>query len=206
MLQAVFQGVLLGLLLSVLIGPVFFLLIQTSIAKGFRSALYLNIGVFSSDFICVVLAHFFASLIANKIKDHMSVYLIGALALILFGLYKLFDKKKAEQLSEVKETAPHLLILKGFFLNIINPSLVMFWIGASTWAISAFETNTLITIYFTSALLVIATVDLSKIYLAHSFKHIFTETRMKYLNITTGSFLVIVGFYLAYIFLNSLLQ
>lgn len=206
MLEAVVEGMLLGLLLSVLIGPVFFLLIQTSIVKGFKSALYLNIGVFISDFVCVLLAHFFAALIARQIKGNMGTYLIGALVLTSFGLHKLLNKKEDKPLSAVKETAPHILMLKGFFLNIVNPSVLLFWIGASTWAIATLESNILIAIYFMSALLVIAMIDFTKIYLAHAFKHTFTETRMKYLNITTGSFLIITGLYLAYIFINSLLQ
>ena len=175
MFQAVFQGILLGVLLSILIGPVFFLLIQTSITRGFRPALFLNIGVFCSDLFCVLLAHSFASLIAKQIHGHMEVYLIGGIALFVFGLFKFFKRKQDKELSEVKETVPHLLMLKGFFLNIINPSLVMFWIGASTFAISTFENNTLIAAYFISALTVVITVDISKIYLAHSFKHTFTE-------------------------------
>ena len=205
MFQAIFQGVLLGLLLSVLIGPVFFLLIQTSITRGFKPALFLNIGVFCSDLFCVLVAHSFASLIAKQIHGHMEVYLVGGIALFVFGLFKFFKHKQDKKLSEVKETIPHLLILKGFFINIINPSLVMFWIGASTFAISTFENNTLIAAYFISALTVVITVDISKIYLAHSFKHTFTEKRMKYLNFVTASFLVIVGCYLVYIYLSSVI-
>ena len=203
MFQAIFQGILLGLLLSVLIGPVFFLLIQTSITRGFRPALFLNIGVFSSDLFCVVLAHSFASLIAKQIHGHMEVYLVGGLALFIFGVFKFFKRTTDKELSAVKETIPHLLILKGVFINIINPSLVMFWIGASTIALTTFDNNELIIIYFACALAVVLTVDISKIYLAHSFKHTFTEKRMKYLNFVTASFLVIVGCYLCYIYLSA---
>lgn len=206
MLEAISQGILLGLLLSILIGPVFFLLIHTSITKGFKSALYLNLGVFSSDLVCVIMAHFFASIIVAKIEGNVGVYLIGAFIFIAFGLYKMLNHSKEKALEEVKETTPHLLFLKGFLLNIINPSLVMFWVGASSWAISAFKADTtLLVTYFTSALTIVITVDLSKIYLAHSFKHSFTDKHKKYLSITTGSFLLILGLSLLYKFTISVI-
>ncbi|MCC7051155.1 MAG: hypothetical protein IT239_05185 [Bacteroidia bacterium] len=44
-IYAVIHGVGLGLLLSILIGPVFFLLIRISIEQGAKQALTLEVGV-----------------------------------------------------------------------------------------------------------------------------------------------------------------
>ncbi|MDA0314685.1 MAG: hypothetical protein O3A40_05240 [Bacteroidetes bacterium] len=46
MQQAILEGIELGLLLSMMIGPVFFALITTSIDHGFRQAAILALGVF----------------------------------------------------------------------------------------------------------------------------------------------------------------
>jgi len=51
-MEAVFNGVIYGLVLAVLVGPVFFTLIQTSIERGFKSGVYVAIGISLSDALC----------------------------------------------------------------------------------------------------------------------------------------------------------
>ena len=52
-----FHGALMGLTLATIfgVGPAFFLLIQTSISKGFKTALLFDSGVLLSDILVVVL-------------------------------------------------------------------------------------------------------------------------------------------------------
>ena len=61
------QAFSIGFLLSVMIGPVFFLLLETSITKGFRSALALDLGVLISDIIYVLIAVMFVEQIKGLI-------------------------------------------------------------------------------------------------------------------------------------------
>lgn len=57
-MEFVVYAVLLGIMLSlVLIGPAFFLLIETSITKGWRSAIALDAGVVSADLLCIAFAY-----------------------------------------------------------------------------------------------------------------------------------------------------
>ena len=66
MLEALWSGILLGLLLSVLIGPVFFLLIELSLKEGLRSAVFMDIGIILSDAACILVAYFgMAALLEN---------------------------------------------------------------------------------------------------------------------------------------------
>ena len=55
MTSAVLEGVLMGLFLSVFVGPVFFLLIETSINKGIREAFIMDAGVILSDIAWIIL-------------------------------------------------------------------------------------------------------------------------------------------------------
>ena len=52
-MEYIFQAIGIGFLLSVMVGPVFFVLLETSITKGARSALMLDLGVFISDIIYI---------------------------------------------------------------------------------------------------------------------------------------------------------
>ena len=57
MIETVFIAISLGIILAFTIGPVFFILIETSITKGIRSALAFDIGAISGDIFFIVLAY-----------------------------------------------------------------------------------------------------------------------------------------------------
>ena len=52
------NAILFGFFLSFMIGPVFFMLIQTSILKGARAAIAFNLGVILGDVAFIVIAYF----------------------------------------------------------------------------------------------------------------------------------------------------
>jgi threonine/homoserine/homoserine lactone efflux protein len=204
MFETVLQGVILGLLLSSLLGPIFFVLIETSIREGFKSALFLNLGVFASDAVCVILAYYGTSGIVEDISHNTYFYIIGGLIFISFGGTKLFklyrDNKDAEvkakqiDLTQFKEKGFFVLFSKGFLLNIVNPSLILFWLGAMAFALSSFPDDTSsVTWYFTGTLLTVLVVDILKVYVARKLKRFLSEKFMFWLNLSVGILFVIVG-------------
>ena len=58
------------MLLSFLIGPVFFVLLETSIKKGAKHAILIDIGVLLSDVLYLLTAYFFAETITEKLADY----------------------------------------------------------------------------------------------------------------------------------------
>ncbi len=53
-MELILSAILIGFVLStILIGPVFFLLIETSIRKSWKSAVTLNLGVIAADILCI---------------------------------------------------------------------------------------------------------------------------------------------------------
>ncbi len=69
MFEPIFSGFTFGLLLAVMLGPVFFTLLQTSLHEGFKAGVHLAIGVLISDATLIALCYFFASLI-KMIDSH----------------------------------------------------------------------------------------------------------------------------------------
>ena len=67
MVELILKGVLTGFILSIMIGPVFFVLLETSIRKGVRAALAFDLGVLLSDLIYVLIAFIFSSEINNEL-------------------------------------------------------------------------------------------------------------------------------------------
>ena len=81
-----------GFLLSVMMGPVFFILIETSIKRGFRAAVAFDLGVLFSDAIYILFAKVFiieVSLI-DTTENKALFAIIGGVLFIVYGIYNFF--------------------------------------------------------------------------------------------------------------------
>ena len=116
---------LIGFFMAFMIGPVFFMLIQTSILKGARAAIAFDIGVLLGDVSFILIAYYGSRSLLEKIKDDPRLFFIGGLVLIIYGLITYFDKQnKKEALEAAKNIEIRIknnyikLFLKGYFLNL----------------------------------------------------------------------------------------
>ena len=94
-MEYVFQAIGIGFLLSIMIGPVFFVLLEISITKGFKSALIFDLGVLLSDLFYIVISLFFAYQLKGlgDVKNNLALSILGGSLFIAFGVYNLFFKK-----------------------------------------------------------------------------------------------------------------
>lgn len=218
-IDALWQGIVTGFWLSLSFGPIFFLLLQTSIQKGIRQAIALDIGVFLSDFFYIVIAFFGASMVLAKYDIWIGI--IGGGVLVVFGIAPFFNKP-AKPIPENLEAidpdvlAPvsargamiverlHLpkLIVKGFVVNLFNPSVLIIWFGAAAWAFKTFEGKTLpVIFYFAVTLVTYFGIDILKIYLALRLKHFINPQAMAIVHKISGLVIMVFGVYLI---MNSL--
>ena len=128
----VLQAIGIGFLLSVMVGPVFFILLETSITKGIRAALILDFGVFISDVIYILFAFIFASQIKSFTNDNLVLAIIGGGLFIGYGLYTLFSKSKVDinpkgKINTANNADYIVLAIKGFMLNSVNPFILLYW-------------------------------------------------------------------------------
>ena len=94
MINLLLSGIGLGLLLSIMLGPIFFVVLETSIKKGARSALFLDLGVFLSDIMYICIAYIFANQV-SAFSNHKHAYwllIIGGIVFVIFGGLKLRKK------------------------------------------------------------------------------------------------------------------
>ena len=194
MADAVLQGVLLGLLLSILIGPVFFALIETSIHKGFKAALIMNAGVLLSDIICLSIAYWGAYSLIRDMADQRLFYIIGGSVFIIFGLVKLLKKQPQLQPVIINANTALRLFLKGMLLNGINPSVILFWLGTVALASSKYPLDSrLVFIFFLFTIATVIITDISKIYLAGKLKRFMSEGFLSKVNLVTGAVFCLFG-------------
>ena len=125
-----------GFFLSFTLGPVFFVLLETSITKGIRSAIFFNLGVILADIVFIAIAYFSTNQLLTKIKDDPSWLAFGGVLLASYGcitfIQTIKEKKKQPQTNRtktVKKTNYLTQVLKGFFLNLINIGVLLFWLG-----------------------------------------------------------------------------
>ncbi|MBN8702962.1 MAG: LysE family transporter [Bacteroidetes bacterium] len=200
MISAVLEGILLGLTLAMLIGPAFFALLDTSLTNGFKIGVALAFGIFLSDLFCIILAYLgFLQFIDNPIYK-MEIGIVGGFILVLFGLYNMLGKKTLKQSSAASSFGKSIsvVVIKGFFLNLFNPFVILFWVGVVTLAGSRFESSKINAIvFFVASLITIFATDVVKCFVARKIKNYLNATVLLWVNRVSGLILVIFGLVLA---------
>jgi threonine/homoserine/homoserine lactone efflux protein len=167
-LNGFWQGFLISILLF---GPAFFKLVHTSIQEGFRKGVMLASGVFLSDLLVAVLcivgvADFMQSANFQKLYS-----LFASVALFLLGLKYFRHQYKAFLQSYSARVPASKSILKGFWLNLINPFTFILWINVmasiSKEYIGEPNYKMLLGVNLISILFVLFSMDVLKVFLSH---------------------------------------
>jgi threonine/homoserine/homoserine lactone efflux protein len=204
MISLIYQTVVIVILLSFSFGPAFFALLNTSIKHGSREGSLLAIGVVLSDlFVCLLVIYLISLGATRYIQDEKNQRFMGMLAgvlLVVFGSFY-FKKpvKKSDDTIELASPSTKNLILKGFFLNLLNPAVWLLWLGNVTAVSKTFDYSVIkMLIYFGITLGLVLTVEIFKASLASKIKRYLTEKLMRLFNYTTGVLLIAFGIGLMY--------
>ena len=209
LVEPILKGLLLGLILSISIGPVIFAIIKHSLTNGKRSGYAFVAGVSSSDFVLLFICNVFTSLF-NLVLNHKSaIALAGAGFLLIMGLYTLFFKKlKLENMGSdgVNKTVSIKDLVSsyfsGFLMNTLNPSVFLFWF-AWTAAINNSADNTpnpiqYKLVVFGTCLGFVLLSDLIKVFLAGKLRPRLTEKNLLWINRFSGMIILIFSAFLLY--------
>lgn len=199
MLDALLKGFLLGLLLTIGVGPVIFSIIKQSINNGTRGGFAFVAGVSASDLALVLISNVFTELFRSISSLQFEIGVAGSIFLIIMGFYFLFFKKVP-----VNDQGQHLLVqirgmqyariaLSGFLMNILNPAIFLFWITASSTFISYSVTHRVV--IFSTGLLVLLAGDTAKVLLAGKIRNRLTPHNIQILNRING--MILIGFGIA---------
>ncbi len=196
-----------GIILSFTIGPVFFTVIETSISKGIKAAIFLDIGVVISDVVFFAIAFFGTTSLLNSIEENTSAwYFLGGVLLATYGavsLIKILQEKNKKENKEgvTLDDAPNFirLAIKGFLLNIINVVVLFYWVGIILYFGPQLEMEKhKIALFFVVIVSTYFSVDLAKIYLAQQLKNKLTDNVIKGIKIIVNLFIVVCGLFLLY--------
>jgi threonine/homoserine/homoserine lactone efflux protein len=199
------QGILLGLTFAVLLGPAFFALIQTSIHRGFNRGALLAMGIFLSDLVALVLCYFGASqILGSDPRENAYFSVIGGIILVIFGTYTFTRIVRKDSTGEVREDGTidgpspfYVYIIKGFFLNALNPGMWFLWITIVVSVSAKFGVNNQsILLFLTGILGTIFVTDILKCFISNQIKRYITPATMTWMNRIVGIVLIGFGTYL----------
>lgn len=196
------EGIILGFTLAVFFGfgPALFALLQTTIHRGFLSGLFLAIGIFLSDVVLVGLCLVGAIQIINKPENLEAFGIISGIILIIFGITSYTRKVEfSKEKKPKKKDRPWLttFVLKGFFMNIANPFVWLFWMGVVVAMTAQFESDeNSVIIFFSAALLTVLITDILKCFASYKIKKFLTQKIVQRINHIAGIGLVLFGLFL----------
>lgn len=199
MINDILTGLPWGIFLSFMIGPVFFILIETSITKGFRAALTFDLGVVLGDIFFIGVAYLGSYRLISSLKDKPALFIFGGIVMVAYGIISFVKLKKQAKIQyeaiddEIIKKNYGSLLAKGFFLNIINIGVLGFWLAIiiSVGPKLEMQTPRMMT-FFTSVIVSYLLVDCLKIVLAKQLKSKLTPTNI--LKIKKGISIVLIVF------------
>ena len=201
MIEDIITAIPLGIFLSFLIGPVFFVLLETSAVKGFRAALLFDLGVVLADIFFIAIAYFSSYRLIQSIKNDPAIFIFGGILMLTYGLISFIRLRKTKHIHDDEDIEIVLvkknyleLFIKGFLLNFINVGVLLFWflILITIGPKLELETSRMIT-FFSTVILTYLVVDIGKILLAKQLKHKMTPKNILSIKKIISFLLILFG-------------
>ena len=199
MIKDILAGIPWGIFLSFMIGPVFFILLETSIIKGFRAALVFDLGVILGDIFFIGIAYLGSFRLIQSLKNDPALFIFGGIIMLVYGIISFIKLKKEQKINtdlidkEIIKKNYGSLFIKGFFLNIINIGVLGFWLAVIISVGPKLDMeNSRMAVFFISVILSYLAIDCIKIILAKQLKNSLTPTNI--LKIKKGISIVLMIF------------
>ena len=203
MTEAIIKGVGLGLILALSVGPVIFTVLKQSINNGHRGGFSFVAGVWLSDIVLVLISNFFTQLVKELLEFRSVIGYFGSIFLIGMGVFYIFFKKvklnaaEARIIQRFSKTDFTKIALSGFFINTLNPSVLLFWLINAT-AFAATHSLSERFVIFSVCLVLNIIADILKVMMAGKIRESLTASHILLINKISGSILVIFGLVLMY--------
>lgn len=204
MINDILSGIPWGVFLSFMIGPVFFILLETSIIKGFRAALVFDLGVVLGDIVFITIAYLGSYRLITSLKDNSALFMFGGILMLAYGVISYIALRKEKKIDTHKIDTEIIrkdylgLFIKGFFLNIINIGVLGFWLAVIISVGPKLEMqNSRMLTFFVTVILSYLLIDCIKIVLAKQLKTKMTPKNI--LKIKKGISIVLMVFGVALI-------
>ncbi len=186
-----------GFFTAFIMGPVFWVLLETSITKGFKAAVAFDLGVMFADVCFIGICYLGSFQLLEDDENKQGLFVLGGTILLLYGLFSWINRnKKSKDQPEIQESKENYfgLAAKGFAINILNVGVFIFWGGVTIVSSPASgKSFTSFVLFFSIVLLSYFITDLLKISVANRFKSLLTGKGIVIVNSVVSLILIVSG-------------
>lgn len=128
----ILKGFRFGMLLQFAVGPMCFMVFNTSATYGFIYSLYLVFAIALIDALYITLACVGVAAIINKARVKTMIKLLGCFVLVLFGVNTVsgvFNFSFLPHIALFSNPSSKDLLIQGLLLTASNPLTIIFWSG-----------------------------------------------------------------------------
>jgi threonine/homoserine/homoserine lactone efflux protein len=194
-LKTVTEGFVLGVIISAMIGPVFFLILQISISKGVFAGLLAGIGSLLSDVIILIFCMSGLNLAGPGIFSEKWIGLVGVFIIAFTGLAIIFAPKLKHVTAPFTNfSAPvstTMAFVQGFSINTFNPFVFVFWTGVAGMIKERYDGYGNTYIFMAGLFASISILNVLKVVLPHRVKILLTPKILYSISLLCGTALVL---------------
>jgi threonine/homoserine/homoserine lactone efflux protein len=191
----ILQGIITGVILTLSFGAGFFALVQTSILRGYKKGLLIALGAILSDTLFIGLALFATSFISEELPKYAQLIKIIALVAFLFlGVRSILKSSKLIKSADQEGRPNYFYISKGFILNIVNPLVLITWLGITLYLESNLNYQwSQLVLFFTMVLIGTFGSQSAICYFSHKIKSLLSDQFIHRMNIFIGLIFIVIG-------------
>jgi len=193
------EGFGIGLAMIIFVGPVFFLILNSSFQYGAKAGISVALGIIVSDIVCVGLCYYGLSSFMTASQNQFWIGIIGSIILLGLGINYLFKRVYITNELPMVSRKLSTFFIKGFSVNFFNPFVFVVWIGVFRYGQEKYNDITSVFMFLLAVLVGILTTDLLKVFLSEKLKKFISEYRLKIFFRITGIVLLAFSFRLAYL-------
>lgn len=194
-LQIIIQGTITGAVLTLSFGAGFFALVQTSITRGYKKGLLIASGAIISDSLFIFISIFATSFISEELPKYAdTIRLLALIAFLGLGIYSISKSGTVKSNTDQAPKPNYLYVSKGIILNILNPLVLVTWLGITLFLESNLKYSSLdLFIFFLAVLVATFGSQTAICYFSHKIKNYLSTAFIHRMNITIGILFIIVG-------------
>ncbi|MDX9881849.1 MAG: LysE family transporter [Prolixibacteraceae bacterium] len=125
------QGLIVGFLVSVPLGPIGVLVVQRTVNKSRYSGLFSGMGAATSDTFYAIVAGFSLTIIIDFIRQHQMLFqILGTLILLALGFYIFFKNPVRDLKRNRRRGTTHFQdYISSFLITVANPLVIFVFIA-----------------------------------------------------------------------------
>lgn len=197
MFEIIIKGIIIGLFISIPLGPIGMLCIQRTLNRGRKYGIATGLGATMSDLVYTMISLFFLSFVIDIIeKQRFAIQLVGSIILLVFG-YFIYKSNPSTQ-PKPNESVQYSLFsdfISSFGLTLTNP-LVLFVLIALFAKFSFIDSDTTLFLSISGIVSILLGAFLwwtTLTFLVSRFRGKLNMRGLKTINVITGLIIIITG-------------